>query len=1270
MKIVRFGGNAKGGLTALASFSLMAALACGGVAGCGGGGGTSTTNPTDGGDAGDASEDSPGSDAAEDGSAEDASQDALSEAGSDGSAEASGDGSSEAGDDGGGEAGDATTDGSTEASSDAGDGGSTDATLSPTAVFSTSLVDVGAANCGDTGGATATFSVQNTGTAPLTVNANIGGSVFSAAPSPLTVAAGTSGTITITAVVPASATAGSAISGSMAITTNDPSNASATVPLSVTPTGATLTWATTSVTSANFGVQPENQAATPITLTLQNTGNATAAVTLGTPSDTQFSLATSGIGGGTTGSIAGGATLGLTAGFTPNSTTLSNATSSIGVTGVVCGTTLTSLAFSGQGGVGVVTGWPTGTVDFGPSACGGAAPGTQTFTLNNAGGIAAHVATVTFSGYAGYTSSAIVGSVIPASGSLVVTLGAPAIPFPSAVPGNYAAQVTYTTDIAGDTPHQVTLTEEASGAILAFDTSATPSFGNFGTVPAGTTTNQGFAVVNSGNAVSSVTLSSASPFSLAPAGPFNVSGGASQSDSASFAPQTFGAFSSAVHLTGTNLCQPAPSDLPLTGTGQAGGISVSTQSLPFSVNCGATATPQQFIITNNGNTSMTWTAQLPNGTASDSIYAFAPTTQTVAAGLTSTVTVSPLAMAQYPTSTNPSTYAESVTITTDIPNDTAHTVALSETPLGDILSVSPTSLPFGSNPISTNTAAQSFVVVNDANAGSPTANVTLSATDSTDFPMSATSTTAAAGGQSTPVNVQFDAPATPGAYSSNIDLHTSDVLCAPLPTSPAVAATGTATQAGPSISPPSLDFQLVNCGTTASPLQIQAGNTGTQSYTITALTLAKAASSYFTVTMSPTSGVVTPGGQVIITVTPAAIPPSHTPVPDSATFSDVLTIATNANVSSPNTDVPISMGAQGIIISNNLASTTWSFGTVNFGSTGFYNNLIKNTGNDTAQVTLTGLNFSSIFGLQGQPVSVANGSVTLAGTFTPPSGNGTWADQGTLTVAPAPGAVFCEPLPSSWQAPTINLSGTASNNPTVSISPSSITFPSANCGGSVPTGHSVTITNNSSSPQAYTASLGTGTYYTISSATPNPVPANGTATITVTPTVNLTSGAGASVGSSPYNDELVVTAAGTQYDLPITMTVNGVVLTLNSGLGTSVTGYNGTACARFTYDYYAERTGTVATTSYSPTVTNSGNISGTVSAAFSGWSSADFHSTPVSTTINPGADQTYSLSDLNPGSGALCTGGTRGWYSGTMTFSSPSSCNAPVTVSIAGHYAP
>jgi len=1139
---------------------------------------------------------------------------------------------------------------------------------SPVASFATTTIGVGNVDCGASAGGTQTFSISNTGNAPLDVTATVNGTVFSASPTSLTVAAGSSDTITITAVVPASATAGSTLTGSMALTTNDPNNASASIPLSAVATGATLAWGTSSPTSANFGVQKLNAAATPIGLTLVNSGNAAASVTFGAPSDSQFSLSP------TSANIAASGQASLSAGFTPTTTTASTATSAFTVTGAVCGTSVSSLSFAGQGGTGDVTGWPTGTVDFGGGSCGGGAPAKQTFTLSNSGSIAAHLTKVTFGGYAGYTSSAAAGATIPAGGTLVVTLRAPAIPYPSAVPGNFGGSVTYTTDVAGDTSHQLTLTEHAVGAILAWDTSATPGFGNFGTVPAGTNANQALAIVNSGNADANVTLVTGTPFSVAPA-TFTVTGGASQSDTATFSPQTFGGATGSLSMSATGLCQALPSALSLTGTGQAGGISLSSQSLAFTVNCGETAAPQTLTLQNPGNAPFDWSAQLPNGTSSDSIYSFAPASGTIAAGGTATITVTPAAMAQYPANTDPSAFADQLTITTNIPNDTAHTVSLSETPLGDILSVKPTSLSFGNQPVSTKTAAQTFVVANAANTGSPTANVTIASSDASAFPVTPTSTTADPGSTSADVSVEFDAPAAPGSYSSDITLATNDVLCAPLPTG--VKATGTATQAGPAYNPPApLQFGLVNCGSTASLQQVTASNTGTQSYTITSLTLAKGASSYFTVAMSPASGVVDPGKTVTITVTPIGIPQTVPSVPDSGTYSDTLTIATNANVSSPDTSYDLEMGAQGVIISNKLASTSWSFGTVNFGSTGFFNNLIKNTGNESAVVTLTGMNYPNIFGLQGQPVDVAGGATTLSGTFTPPSGSGSWADQATLTVVPTAGAVLCQPLPSSWQTPTIDLTGKASNNPTISVSPTSLPFPAATCGSTLPASEQVQVQNNASTAQAYSAVLGstgsaTGTFYTITAGASGSIPATGLATLTITPTVDLTAGGGSATGSAPYNDNVIITVGGTQYYIPVTMTVNGVVIVLNNRLNSSAYGYSGSACTNISYDYYAQSYyyfGTLySTNQYSPVVTNNGNVSGAVTTTFGGFGGSFFNSSPMSTSVPAGGQQSFTLAD--PGDpGQYCYGPFAGWYTATETFSAPNSCQGPVTVDIAGRY--
>ncbi len=1253
----------------LACLSLMTAMACGGLAGCG----SNSTSPQQGDDGGDAGEAGfEGGDAQEEMSP-------TPEAGTDAPKDSPSTMDVVVVDSPVDSPEDSPKDSPVDSPKDAPGDAPGDGCSGAVAQFSTNPINEGAGNCGASAGVTQTFSIKNTGCSNLTVSASIGGTVFTASPTSLTVAPGNTGTITVKAVVPASSTAGSAISGSMALTTNDPGHASATIPLSVTPTGATLAWASSSPTAASFGTQPENQAATPISLTLQNTGNASASVAFGTPSNAQFSLSPSsatitGSGGNTT----------LTAGFTPNTTTASTATSTFTVTGAVCGaSSVSSLSFSGQGGTGAVTGWPTTTEDFGGGDCGGSAPAAQQFTLTNSGSLAAHITAITFAGTSGYATNATVGEAIPANGgTITVTLTAPAIPFPSAVPGSYGGSVTFTTDVAGDTPHQINLTEHAVGAILAWDTSATPNFGNFGTVPAGTNANQGFAVVNSGNATSSVTLAANTPFSVLPA-TFNVSGGSNQSDSATFSPQTFGPFTSPLVMSGTNLCKPVPAALNLTGTGQAGGLSLSSQSLQFTVNCGATAASQTITLTNKGNAPFDWNAQLPNATNSDALYSFSPSSGTIAAnGGTATITVSPVAMPQYPANTNPSSFADSITITTDIPNDTAHTVSLSETPLGDILSVKPSSLGFGSIPVSTSSTVQTFVVVNGANAGTATANVTVTSSDGTDFPVNGAAsitTTAAPGGQSADISVQFNAPATAGPYSSNIDLATTDVLCAPLPTSPAVAASGTATQAGPIIGPQVLNFGLVNCGgPAASPQQITAGNNGSQAYTITALTLGKGANSPFTVSMVPASGVVPVGGTATITLTPSAIPATEPngQVPDSNYWSDTLLITTNANVTTPicgtgatgTCTVPVGMGAQGVIITNNLASTTWAFGTVNFGATGYYNVPIRNAGNAPADVTLAGFSYSNpnIFGPQSTPITVNNGTgapnppvvTTLSGTFAPPAGSGSWTDQATLTVTPATGFTLCAPLPASWQTPTITFTGSASNNPVVAVSPTSLQYPSVSC-GAAPASESVTLTNSSSTSQSYSVYLGGGgvgaqsdTYYQITAGGPTgSISGGGTGSITVQP-INL---AGDLPGSSQYDDQLVVVVNGTSTYVPITLTVNGALLSFEN-----VGSYN---FGPYTAQYIFEYDGSLGFDQpANPSLFNSGNeAASNVTLSFAGTYAADFVQTTPAGTIAPNSGASFNVNVI----GGNCN---FPYMETTMSVSAGNLCGTPPTVTVAGCY--
>ena len=262
-------------------------------------------------------------------------------------------------------------DAGSDASSDAMPGGA-DATIQgevgdsgtgprPAAAFSSAALDVGPASCDGTP-ATGTITVSNVGGSPLVVATSVVGTVFSVSPTSLALPPAASGKLTVTATVPSGATAGVALVGALAIFSNDPGGSNRVLPLSATPTGATLSGPTLYA----FASSQVSVAAPPITFELKNAGTAPAVVTLGSLSDSSVTidgLPNQGI------TLGVGETFATTASFTPRNTTLVRSTVAITTNGATCGSSLTSVTFQGQGATSQVQGWPTAPVDFGPVPC-------------------------------------------------------------------------------------------------------------------------------------------------------------------------------------------------------------------------------------------------------------------------------------------------------------------------------------------------------------------------------------------------------------------------------------------------------------------------------------------------------------------------------------------------------------------------------------------------------------------------------------------------------------------------------------------------------------------------------------------------------------------------------------------------------------------------------------------------------------------------------------------------------------------------------------
>jgi hypothetical protein len=121
------------------------------------------------------------------------------------------------------------------------------------------------------------------------------------------------------------------------------------------------------------------------------------------------------------------------------------------------------------------------------------------------------------------------------------------------------------------------------------------------------------------------------------------------------------------------------------------------------------------------------------------------------------------------------------------------------------------------------------------------------------------------------------------------------------------------------------------------------------------------------------------------------------------------------------------MQARGAVLVDSPLATTWGFVTVPYGSIATFVSTIRNAGNAPASITLAGLAQPQIFGLRDAPTIADGGSVaSIVGQFVPPWANGTWSDRATLTVR---ADALCAPLPSTWNAPVITMTGSSSGAP-------------------------------------------------------------------------------------------------------------------------------------------------------------------------------------------------------------------------------------------------
>ncbi len=313
--------------------------------------------------------------------------------------------------------------------------------------------------------------------------------------------------------------------------------------------------------------------------------------------------------------------------------------------------------------------------------------------------------------------------------------------------------------------------------------------------------------------------------------------------------------------------------LGLTGTGVAPAAELSVPSLNFGNQLvGATSRAQSLTLTNSGSAPLTITAMAISG---DNASDFAETSacgSSVAAGASCTISVG---------FTPSTTGTRSGTLTiTDNHNAVAgstQTVNLCGMGTLALLRLSPPSLSFGIQPVSTTTVAQPETVTNTGTANLSISTVTIGGTNGSDFATSVdtcTGVTVTPNGSCT-VSVTFT-PTASGPRKSSVSI-TDNAQGSPQTL--ILTAVGTAA----SFSPPSANFGGQNVGTSSAPHSVTLTNQGSAPMNLWQIALSGANAGDFSETTTCGGSL---GASLSCTLTVTFTPTSTGPRTASLLFSD------------------------------------------------------------------------------------------------------------------------------------------------------------------------------------------------------------------------------------------------------------------------------------------------------------------------------------------------------------------------------------------------
>jgi two-component sensor histidine kinase len=389
---------------------------------------------------------------------------------------------------------------------------------------------------------------------------------------------------------------------------------------------------------------------------------------------------------------------------------------------------------------------------------------TQTVTLTNTGNAALSIAGITVIGTnAGdFAQTNACGSSVAAGANCTIT-----VTFTSAATGARAGTLTVTDNNNGTAGSTQTVSLSGTGtSVPAPVVSLSVLSLAFGNQTVNTdSTAQTVTLTNTGNAALSiagitVTGTNASDFAQTNTCGSSVAAAANCTITVTFKPSASGSRTASVSITDN--ASGSPQTASLSGTGTAGVVSLSATSLAFGTQpVGTPGTGQTLTLSNTGSTALSITSLALTGTnASD----FAQTNtcgSSVAAGSNCTISVT-----FKPSASGSRTASVSIT---DNASGSPQTVSLSGTGTAALVSLSPTSLAFGNQPVEMTSTAQAVTLSNTGNAALSITSLALTGTNASDFEQSNACGSSLAAGANCTIAVMFR-PSVAGAEAASLSI--------------------------------------------------------------------------------------------------------------------------------------------------------------------------------------------------------------------------------------------------------------------------------------------------------------------------------------------------------------------------------------------------------------------------------------------------------------------------------------------------------------------